>query len=241
VSSPPRVLVIQPDPTVGLDRYTEWLDGAGLALEFVRPYAGDPVPDRPTADGMVVLGGTTRLADGDEYPWLNELRTSLRNAVESAVPTLAICLGAQLLAQAFGGRVSRGAQGPEIGVAEIRWWPHAAHDPLFGCVTGPFRVGTMHHDVVEELPDAATWLGYSETYPHQVFRVGLHCWGVQFHPELSIAQYRRWVANYGEVAAPLAARLERGEQELCDWEGVVADDNQQLAGRFAELVRGQYV
>jgi GMP synthase (glutamine-hydrolysing) len=54
----------------------------------------------------------------------------------------------------------------------------------------PFSIGALHGDAIEELPPSACWLAQSDQYPHQAFRARSRSWGVQFHPEVSVATMR---------------------------------------------------
>ena len=59
-----RTLVIENDPTNDVRRLGDWLVEGGLALEVVRPPAGQPLPQ--TLDGyaaLVVLGGEQHTGD----------------------------------------------------------------------------------------------------------------------------------------------------------------------------------
>ena len=129
-------LVIENDPTDYLRRRGEWLTEAGLELTVLRPHAGDALPE--TLDdylALVVLGGDQNAysaADGTPgAPWFPALEGLLRKAVRNRVPTLAVCLGAQLLAQAHGGLVERSTSGPEIGPGLVGKRDAADTDPLF--------------------------------------------------------------------------------------------------------------
>ena len=86
--------------------------------------------------------------------------------------------------------------------------PHATRTPRPAGATktsGPARtsgtataVPSMHADAVVDLPPGAIWLGASDMYPYQAFRVG-SAWGVQFHPEASRATIRTWAGSHDEL------------------------------------------
>ncbi|GAB6897815.1 hypothetical protein JCM9957A_09050 [Kineosporia succinea] len=179
------------------------------AVTVVRPYLGDPLPD--TLDdhaGLVVLGGEMAAWDDEVAPWLPAVRDLLARAVTGRVPTLGICLGAQLLALATGGEVGRGPRGPEVGLTEVTARPGT--DPFFGAVaadlgTTRWTVRQSHGDAVLTLPPGAELLVTGNIYPHQGFRVGEAAWGVQYHPEVTADGFAAWVARgvaKGRVSDP---------------------------------------
>jgi GMP synthase (glutamine-hydrolysing) len=187
-----RILVVEHEPSCPLDRFAGWLADAGAMIDTLRPYAGAPLPPRPAHDALVVLGGHMGAYDDAEAPWLPGVRDLLAAAVADGTPTLGICLGAQLLAVACGGRVEVGGPGPEAGVVDARWRAEAADDPLMAGLPDPFPGPSMHHDAVTELPTGAVWLAETAMYPHQAFRLGAAAWGVQFHPEVSLPTFTEW-------------------------------------------------
>ena len=228
------MLVVEPDGGCPLDRLGTWLaeELPGADILTCRPWAGDPVPARSGADALLVLGGRMGAHDDDRHPWLPPLRRLLASAVDDAVPTLGICLGAQLLAAATGGAVERGDRGREAGVVDVRWTAAAVGDPLVGgLLDGPYPGPSMHQDAVTVLPPGSVWLGSTTDYPHQVFRVGTAAWGVQFHPEVSIGGFEAWARlDLPEAAAAAAARA------LAERDDEVVRAGRRLAGRFATLV-----
>jgi GMP synthase (glutamine-hydrolysing) len=227
----PTIAVIEHETGCTVDRFGPWLVEAGCTLDVRRPYTGTPLGGIDAADGLVVLGGEMGAHDDDVAPWLPQVRAVLREAVERSLPTLGICLGAQLLAVACGGRVEVGAAGTEAGVIGVTWRDEAGHDPLVAGLPSPFPSATMHNDAVVELPPGAAWLGSAEIYAHQVFRVGACAWGVQTHPEVSLSSFTAWsqlhdgVTGGEEAVAELRAR---------DEEVVLA--GRALAARFAAVV-----
>src|SRR3989440_12405178 len=195
-----RTLVIENDPTDDIRRLGDWLTAAGLALETCRPHRGDPLPE--TLDGyaaLVVMGGAQSAypaPDGSPAAaWFPALEGLLRKAVRYGTATLAVCLGAQLLATAHAGTVEPSAAGPEIGPRLVARRDAAGRDPLWEPVPLSPDVIQWHHDEITELPLGATLLAASTFYPHQAFRLGSRAWGVQFHPECDRDMIARWGAD----------------------------------------------
>lgn len=207
----PRITVLQHHPAVPLDRFGPWLRDAGGDLDLVALHAGAPVPSPGELDdGLLIPGGRMDAYDDDRSPWMPAVRALLAE-VAHAVPTLAICLGHQLLTAGLGGRVEvAAAVGPELGPTEIAFDAAAASDPVLGpalaatATDGPGRhssssqrwVNESHHDTVAELPPDAVPLAHSTNHL-QAFRVG-SALGVQFHPEASPALMREWTALGGQ-------------------------------------------
>ena len=222
---PVRILVLEHDPTDPLLRLADWLVEAGAVLTVLRPYAGDPIPalsktpTDPTEmadfDALISLGGEMSAHDDEAAPWLPATRTLLSAAVASGTPTVGICLGAQLLAAATGGRVERGADGPEIG-AYLTAKRDAAHDdPLFDELPMTPDVMHYHRDVISVLPPRAVLLLSAIGYPHQAFRVGAAAWGLQFHIEPTAEHVRGWARDAGvPVTARLGPMLDDAEETM---------------------------
>src|SRR5690242_19161159 len=129
----------------------------------------------------------------DDYraEWLPAVRQLLRTAVDDGVPTMGICLGAQLLAAATGGYVERGAAGPELGLGSVEV---TTGDELL--VPGTMPVVQWHFDAITALPPDAVQLATSDKYI-QAFRVGEVAWGLQFHVEATAAMVQEWAGNDG--------------------------------------------
>jgi GMP synthase (glutamine-hydrolysing) len=234
----PTALVIQHAAVEPPGRLSDWLLGAGVLSEVAEPYAGTPLPAGLDGyDALVVLGGPASANDDAEVPWLGPTKDLLRAAVGAGTPTLAICLGAQLLAVALGGRVARGADGPEIGPALVAKRDVAATDPLFGPVPFTPDVVQWHYDGIIALPAGAVLLAGSPRYPTQAFRLGDAAWGLQFHIETTPQMVKTWaevdatrLAEHGIDVNRVLARLAEAHADLAEvW--------QPFTGRFAELVR----
>ncbi|WP_433609467.1 type 1 glutamine amidotransferase [Dactylosporangium sp. CA-139114] len=237
-------LVVENDPSDGPGRLADWLIAGGLQLQVVRPHAGDALPE--TLDGfaaLVVLGGEQDAfpdAEGErDAPWFDQLDGLLRKAVRHRVPTLAVCLGAQLLAHAHGGTVERSSAGPEIGVKLVARRDVADNDPIFAAVPFAPDVFQWHRDEIVELPMHATLLAASTHYPIQAYRLGTAAWGLQFHIECDLPMFATWamegVNTLIELGIDPVEMLEGVEAALPDVEEIWKP----FAERFAAVALGR--
>ncbi|MFI5491889.1 type 1 glutamine amidotransferase [Actinoplanes sp. NPDC051859] len=237
-------LVIENYPSDDLRRLGDWFTEAGLGLTVVRAHAGEPLPE--TLDGyvaFVVLGGD-QCAYPDEQgqpgsPWFPALEGLLRKAVRHRVPTLGVCLGAQLLAQAHGGLVERSTAGPEIGPGLVARRDASDTDPLFKWVPLLPDVIQWHSDEITELPIGAVLLAASTRYPHQAFRLGDRAWGVQFHIECDPAMIEGWAAADRTLLEELGFDPEVVVAATADVLADVEEAWQPFAARFAALALGE--
>lgn len=239
-----RCLVVENDPTSDLGHFEEWLTDGGLTLHVLRAHAGEPLPADLTGYGaFVVLGGHQHVyprPDGQPgEPWFPALEGLLRTAVRERVPTLGLCLGAQLLATAHAGTVERAAAGPEIGPRLVAKRDAAESDPLFGPLPMLPDVIQWHYDEITELPLQAVLLATSTNHPVQAFRLGTSAWGVQFHPENDLRTLATWVADSEAELAELGL----SGVDILDHAAALQDDLFEawhpFAIRFAAIALGE--
>ncbi|HEX6245338.1 MAG TPA: type 1 glutamine amidotransferase, partial [Polyangiales bacterium] len=146
-------------------------------------------------------------------------------------PTLGICLGGQLLAQAMGGRVEPAQAGLEIGARLVGKRDAAGDDVLFGPVPFAPDVVQYHSDEITELPAGAVLMAASPRYPHQAFRIGDAAWGTQFHIETDTAMFAGWAAEREDAQELVAAVDEVQEDVEQVW--------RPFAHRFADVALGR--
>jgi GMP synthase (glutamine-hydrolysing) len=231
--SQPRVLVVQNADSDPPGRLAEWLTEAGLELDVV---AGPDLPaDLSGYAGLVVLGGDMGAWDDERAPWLPHERALLRAAVADELPMLAVCLGAQLLAAANGGRVEPNPDGPEVGAQLIAKRAAAATDPLFGPLPITPDVIQWHYDAVITLPPGAIHLASSPMCEHQAFRLGRLAWAVQFHLETTPAVVREWARL--DAARLDGYDLDRMLSHVDAIDDDLVDVWRPFAAAFADIVR----
>jgi GMP synthase-like glutamine amidotransferase len=189
-----RALVVTHTESEGPGHLASWLPAEGLSLDVVSPWRGEALPASLEGYAALVVMGGPQAAYDDSLPWGPSVLELVRSAVAASLPTLGVCLGAQLLAVACGGRVSPGEAGPELGAGLVAKRDVAGADPLFWDLPLSPPVVQWHYDAVTELPPGATLLMSGSRYPHQAFRVGSAAWGMQFHVEADASMVERWAA-----------------------------------------------
>lgn len=193
-----RVLAIQNFADTGLGQLGTELEQANVAIDLRRLDRGDDLPAGPDGyDGLVILGGAQNALDDAGSPWFPALLELARAFEARQTSVLGICLGAQLLARAFGGE-NRIGGAPEFGWREVVRTQAGESDPMLGALaTDSFRSFQWHDDTFT-LPDGAVRLAQSDAAENQAFRVGRAAYGIQFHFEADRPLVRHWSETLAE-------------------------------------------
>ena len=182
-----RALAIGHDHIGGVGHVGAALARAGWELSTFTVVPGDrfdapdvhvDFPDVDAYDLLVTLGAPWPRAAIDT--WVPSEVELLATAHAEGTPILAICAGAQFLAEALGG-----GSGP-LGRERVGWRSVRPRDDTVPA--GPWF--QWHSDRIT-LPPGAEVVADSEDGV-EAFRVGASV-GVQFHPEMSAALLDRWL------------------------------------------------
>lgn len=239
--SQPRVLVVEHQSDAGLGLVGERLRAHQVEVVTVGPDVGAEVPGSLAGfDALIVLGGSMGPTEDSRAPWLPATRKLLAEAVASELPTLGICLGAQLLATATGGHVRTMPEGPEVGVHEVRFAEGAAADPLFADLAGAHLPAVQWHWLeADRLPAAAQVLASNGACENQAFRIGERAWGVQFHPEALAQTAQNWADDGAEDLRGIGLTGEAVVDSVRAAEPELRAAWSQVADRFVDLVRSE--
>lgn len=187
-----KLLVFQHVALEPLGTLNRQFKDAGFRIRYVnferRP---DARVDAARYHGLVVLGGPMAADQVDRHPHLSYEKDVIRHAADLGLPVLGICLGAQLIAAAFGGKTLRRAA-PEFGWVAVRPTRAGREDHLIRHFAAEERVYQWHSDTFT-LPANAVHLAESDVCALQAFRLFDHIYGLQFHLEADRKLIRRWV------------------------------------------------
>lgn len=197
-SDTPEVLVLQHLHEDGPGYLGDWLTAHGVRWQVLCTEAGDAYPTSVHGiRGLAVLGGAW--SANDDRPSLRQAEALIREADSLGIPVIGHCLGGQLMARAFGGRVQT-LDVPEIGWLPMRVsggpsareWLGDGHDAV---------VYQWHYDSFVALPPDAELIAGSATCVHQAFVLRQHL-AMQFHIEITARKVEDWIAAPGEGYAP---------------------------------------
>lgn len=159
---------------------------------FDSPDVDVTFPDPTDYDVIVPLGASWSVYDDRlRSSWVGAEMEMLRAAADAGIPTLGVCFGGQLIAQAFGGSVAR-AEVPEVG------WYDVVSDDEDLVPSG--RWFEWHFDRWT-VPPGATEIARTAN-SSQAFVLGKTL-ALQFHPELDRALLENWISadRNGEVVS----------------------------------------
>ena len=179
-----EVLVIRNTSIEGPGYLGELLNNDGFVIHSVNA-KHEKLPDKNYS--FVVILGAPESAN-DDLPYLQAEQKLIKKTVDADIPVLGICLGSQLIAKTFGGKVYRGPK------KEIGFYHDLRIDnnsKLFSGFTNPFTVFHWHGDTFD-LPEQAVRLVHSENYPNQAFQINSAV-GLQFHLEVNAEMVNLWL------------------------------------------------
>ncbi len=173
--------------------FSDAVEARGHRLEEWSLAWGTSLPRPLDAYGAVLVFGGAMHADQEgHHPWLREENLFLQRLLDLHTPVLGVCLGAQLLAKAAGAPVGP-AREPEIGWCPVVLTDDAADDPVLAGLPNRFDAFQWHY-YEHGVPAGAVELARSDVCT-QAFRLGDYAWGVQFHPEVTLAQVEGWMGE----------------------------------------------
>lgn len=192
-----KILAVMPGGMKGIEEtgcIGEVLQDRGADLHWVFRLNEDPLPDTPEGfDGLFVFGGEIGAHEPQYRDYFDRLCPLIRAFHDQGKPVFGSCLGAQSIAQAFGGRTM--PQGFfEFGFTPLHTEAAAKSDPLLHDAPDTIPLFEMHNDTME-LPPSAVRLMRGDKVVNQAFRIGTKTYGFQCHFEATADIVAIWCSR----------------------------------------------
>lgn len=167
-------------------------------------------------DGLIVLGGPMNAHEDDRFPHLKQTVDLIRTFHQENKPVMGVCLGAQLIARAFGAQVYP-HKVPELGFCPVGLVESSSKsfvEPWIKSCPPNLNLMQWHFDTFD-LPEGATLLMTNDVCQNQAFRIGRKIYGFQFHFEVTPEIVSSWLhiknawieANYPQLDQQLREQL----------------------------------
>lgn len=191
-------VAIQHVPFEGLGSFAPVLSERGYRVRYLDAALDNlgPIIERPP-EILIVLGGPVGAHEHKIYPFLLLEEEIIKRRLEADLPTLGVCLGAQLMARAAGADTYPASE------KEIGWCPLALTVPgEVSCLAPVNGLPVLHwHGDTFDLPDGAVRLASTQSCQNQAFMLKRSL-GLQFHAEVTARGLEAWFVGHAtEIAA----------------------------------------
>lgn len=193
-----KLLIIQNSHLAPLGVLADCVAERGGQTKILIPSNQDALPSQSDEfNGLIILGGPMHVRD-DTYAPLPAVIHLIHQFSKEQKPILGVCLGAQILARAFGKPVYP-HHTFELGFTPLNLIASTASaDPLLKNCPEAVHVMEWHVDTFD-LPDEAVLLMTGAACKNQAFRIGESIYGFQCHLEVTPAILQNWIASNSEL------------------------------------------
>jgi GMP synthase-like glutamine amidotransferase len=180
-------------PFEGLGSISQWANNHGHSIRRTRLYDDSSLPSLKSMDWLIVMGGPMNVHDHHKFPWLEQEKKYIEQAILAGKVVLGVCLGAQLIANVLGAEVRRN-EFKEIGWFLVQKTKEADRSLL--CKVFPSEIVAFHwHGDTFDLPAGAIRLASSIACENQGFVYGDKVIRLQFHLEITKEGARQLVKH----------------------------------------------
>ncbi|MGC9198242.1 MAG: glutamine amidotransferase [Acidobacteriaceae bacterium] len=193
----------------------------------------DELPDPVTGPKLAfILGGPVGVYETEAYPEMAAERAWVKARIEASMPTVGICLGAQLMAAALGAAVGPMEQ-KEIGFTPLQLTAAGRRGPLRHLE----GISVLHwHGDRFAIPAGAEHLAASDLCDNQAFALGPQMLGLQFHVEVDGGRpFERWLLGHAVELAKAGIDPRELRQQSAHWSKPLRQATQAM---FAEWLAG---
>jgi GMP synthase-like glutamine amidotransferase len=182
----PRIVAFRHEPDEPLGYCETILTEHSIPFEYIDLFDTNEIPRLAPATHLIFLGGKMSVNDEEEFPYLRSEKELIRRSQGTGQKVLGICLGAQLIASAYGAPVFRY-------VNETGWHMVRRNEDAMGIAAkfpDQFPVFQIHNETFA-IPYGGRLLAYGTAVRNQAFS-SKNALGLQFHLEMTSEIIQDW-------------------------------------------------
>ena len=199
-----------------------WAEEHDCTVTGTHFYDDENLPTQQDYDWLVVMGGPMNIYDEKNYPWLTREKLFIKEAINSGKKVIGICLGAQLIADVIGGKVTQNHYS-EIGWFPVKLTREAMSSPLFSFFPPNPIVFQWHGDTFSSLPEETVCIAENEACTNQAFIYKTKVFGFQFHLESTKETIKNLVKHCEDEMIP--GKYVQTKKELLSHPEYIKQDN----------------
>jgi GMP synthase-like glutamine amidotransferase len=175
------IYIIQHNNPASAGTSIDWCRNKNYEYQIIHLASGQKLPNEISSnDYVIICGGAMNVDEEHLHPWMVAEKEFIKTCINKSIKILGLCLGAQLIAEALGARVS---QHPHW---EVGWWPVQIHAvPHTPFEKSQALQAFQWHGYSFDTPKGAVTIAGNEICTHQGFIYNNFAVGLQFHPEAS--------------------------------------------------------
>ncbi|MFL0195177.1 type 1 glutamine amidotransferase [Clostridium sp. WILCCON 0269] len=173
-----------------------WLkENKNNSSQKFKAFNPEDYPELKGIDLIIIHGGSQHLWNKNDDAWLINEIEYVKEALKNNIPVIGFCLGAQIIAEALGGKVYK-AKEKEVGWLNIKITMEGKKHKILEGLKQGFKTFLWHSDHYS-LPQNCMVLGYTEAAPNQIFISNTYkAIGFQFHPEYTKENVKIYADEY---------------------------------------------
>jgi GMP synthase-like glutamine amidotransferase len=190
-----RLHYLQHVPFEDAANIAAWAAERGHSVTRTRLFADEPLPAQSDFDFLAIMGGLMNIYEEKKYPWLAKEKAFIANSISAGKKVFGVCLGAQLIADVLGGKVTKNPF-KEIGWFPVKLTEANRRSRVFSSLPIEFTAFHWHGDTFA-IPPQTAHLATSQACRNQAFQYGHRVAGIQFHLDFSLESIFRLIQNCG--------------------------------------------
>jgi len=212
---------LQHVPFEDLAHIKVWAKSKKHKITCTKLFNNEVLPKNINFNFLIIMGGPMNVYEEKKYPWLIAEKKFIEKAIKKDKFVLGICLGAQLIAEVLGAKITKN-KFKEIGWFEINKTKSAKNSLIFKNLPEKFMGFHWHGDTFE-IPRNCLHLAASNACKNQAYEYNKKVLGLQFHLEVTSQSITKLIKNCSKEL--VAGKYIQKKEEMLSSQNILKANN----------------